>query len=81
MISTGSQRWPTSGSTIARGAHTGPLETPAGEVPPTGRRIEIEFSVVARARDGLLVDGREYYDSMTLLTQLGLMPEPAETTD
>jgi predicted ester cyclase len=64
---------------IARGAHTGPLETPDGEVPPTGRRIEIEFSVVARARDGLLVDGREYYDSMTLLTQLGLVPESAET--
>jgi hypothetical protein len=59
--------------------HTGPLETPDGEVPPTGRRIEIEFSVVARARDGLLVDGREYYDSMTFLTQLGLVPESAET--
>jgi len=64
---------------IARGARTGPLETPDGEVPPTGRRIEIEFSVVARARDGLLVDGREYYDSMTLVTQLGLVPESAET--
>jgi predicted ester cyclase len=42
---------------IARGTHTGPLETPDGEVPPTGRRIEVRFCVVARARDGLLVDG------------------------
>ncbi len=64
---------------IARGTHTGPLETPDGEVPPTGRKIEIRFCVVTRAGDGLLIDGREYYDSMTLLTQLGLMAETAET--
>jgi ketosteroid isomerase-like protein len=64
---------------IAHGTHTGPLETPDGQVPPTGRRIEVRFCVVARALDGLLVDGREYYDSMTLLTQLGLVPESAET--
>jgi steroid delta-isomerase-like uncharacterized protein len=63
---------------IARGTHTGPLETPDGEVPPTGRKIEIRFCAVTRADDGLLVGGREYYDSMTLLTQLGLMAEPAE---
>jgi hypothetical protein len=57
----------------------GPLETPDGEVPPTGRKIEIRFCVVTRAGDGLLIDGREYYDSKTLLTQLGLMAETAET--
>jgi len=28
--------------------------------------------VVMHARDGLLVDGREYYDAATLLRQLGL---------
>jgi len=62
---------------IARGTHTGPLETPDGELPPTDRRLEIRFCVVVRAAHGLLVDGREYYDSMTLLTQLGLAPEAA----
>jgi steroid delta-isomerase-like uncharacterized protein len=64
---------------IARGTHTGPLETPDGDVPPTGRRIEVRFSVVARAAGGLLVDGREYYDSATLLTQLGTVASPPGT--
>jgi steroid delta-isomerase-like uncharacterized protein len=66
---------------IARGTHTGPLETPDGDIPPTGRSIEVRFCVVVRARDGFLVDGREYYDSATLLSQLGLLPESAEAGD
>ena len=57
---------------VARGTHTGPLATPEVEIAPTGRTIEIPFCVVMRARDGLLVEGREYYDAATLLRQLGL---------
>jgi len=59
---------------VARGTHTGPLATPDGEIAPTGRTIEIPFCVVMRAGDGLLVEGREYYDAATLLGQLGLTP-------
>jgi steroid delta-isomerase-like uncharacterized protein len=66
---------------IARGTHTGPLETPDGDVPPTGRTIAVRFCVVVRARGGLLVDGREYYDSATLLSQLGLLSGSAEAGD
>ncbi|TML78668.1 MAG: ester cyclase [Actinobacteria bacterium] len=57
---------------VARGTHTGPLATPEGDIGPTGRTIEVPFCVVMHARDGLLVDGREYYDAATLLRQLGL---------
>ena len=57
---------------VARGTHTGPLATPDGDIAPTGRTIEIRFCVVMHERDGLLVDGREYYDAGTLLGQLGL---------
>ena len=57
---------------VARGTHTGPLATPEGEIAPTGRTIEVPFCVVMRARNGLLIDGREYYDAATLLGQLGL---------
>jgi steroid delta-isomerase-like uncharacterized protein len=57
---------------VARGTHTGPLATPEGEIAPTGRTIEVPFCIVMRARDGLLVEGREYYDAATLLRQLGL---------
>ena len=65
---------------IARGTHDGALESPAGEIPPTGRKIEVKFCLVVRVRDGEIVDSREYYDAMTLMTQLGLMPEPAQAT-
>jgi len=27
-------------------------------------------------KDGKIVEGRDYYDVMTIVTQLGLMPEP-----
>ena len=57
---------------VTRGTQTGPLATPEGDIGPTGRTIEVPFSVVMHARDGLLVDGREYYDAATLLRQLGL---------
>ena len=57
---------------VARGTHTGSLATPEGEIAPTGRTIEVPFCVVMRSRDGLLVEGREYYDAATLLRQLGL---------
>jgi len=60
---------------VARGTHTGPLAAPEGEIAPTGRKIEIPFCVVMHARNGLLVDGREYYDGATLLRQLGLAPD------
>jgi steroid delta-isomerase-like uncharacterized protein len=66
---------------VARGTHTGPLETAAGDIPPTGHGIEVRFCVVVRARDGLLVDGREYYDSATLLSQLGQLADPAAAGD
>jgi steroid delta-isomerase-like uncharacterized protein len=58
---------------VAHGTHTGPL----GEIPATGRIIEVPFAIVARVRGGLLADCREYYDLGTLMTQLGVVPEPA----
>jgi steroid delta-isomerase-like uncharacterized protein len=65
---------------IARGTHDGALESPAGEIAPTGRKIEMRFCLVVRVRDGEIVDSREYYDAMALMSQLGLMPEPAQAT-
>ncbi len=40
----------------------------------------MKFCLVVRVRDGEIVDSREYYDTMALMTQLGLMPEPAQAT-
>ena len=64
------------------GTHTGPLESPTGEeIPPTNKRIEVKGAVFARVNDRAeIVEERRYYDVGTMLRQLGIMPEPAETT-
>ena len=55
------------------GTHTGPLATPEGDVPPTGRKIEIPFAFIARmSPDGLIQEDRTYFDSALMAQQLGL---------
>jgi hypothetical protein len=34
------------------GAHHGVLHSPAGDVPPTGRRVTVDYIQVLRFRDG-----------------------------
>ena len=56
-----------------RGVHTGPLQTPAGEIPATGKRVELQFCEVHQARGGKLSSGRSYFDMASLMRQLGLI--------
>ena len=60
---------------IAKGNHTGPLMSPAGEIPPTGRYAEWPVCEVWQVRDGKLAKITNYQDSATMLRQLGLLPE------
>ena len=55
-----------------RGTHDGVLATPAGDIPPTGRPIDVPFCEVLRVKDGKIVEGRIYFDSATMLRQLGV---------
>jgi len=59
---------------IGRGANTGPLHMPTGDVPPTGRAVEMRFCDVYRVRNGKIVSYRSYYDVFGFLQQLGLIP-------
>jgi steroid delta-isomerase-like uncharacterized protein len=59
------------------GTHTGPLGTPQGEVPPTGRSLKLPLCDVIEVAAGRITQIRAYYDQMTFAAQLGLMPEPA----
>jgi len=56
----------------ARGTHTGTLRTPAGEVPATGRRVDLAICQVFELHEGLVLRGANYYDAATLLSQLGI---------
>ena len=59
------------------GTNTGPLQTPGGELPPTGRAMVLPFADVFRVTGGKITEHRVYYDTLGLMAQLGLMPEPA----
>ena len=60
---------------IGRGTHTGPLPSPEGEVPATGKSITLPFCSTLRVRDGKAVSGRDYYNLAAVMMQLGLLPE------
>lgn len=64
-----------------RGTNTGPLATPAGELPATNKWVEVKFCDVLEISGGKITAGRSYWDMATMMTQLGLMPEvPAGAT-
>lgn len=56
------------------GTHTGPLATPDGEVPPTGRSIRLRECDVVVVDEGLIREHRFYYDQADFMQQLGLVP-------
>ena len=66
-----------SGSTVIieltwRGTHTGPLQAAGGEIPSTGKPIEIRACQIIDVADGKTQQIRQYFDMVTLMTQLGI---------
>jgi predicted ester cyclase len=59
------------------GTHTGTLSSPEGEIPPTHRSLNGTGVQIARVQDGKIVEEHVYFDQVDVLTQLGVMPEPA----
>jgi steroid delta-isomerase-like uncharacterized protein len=59
---------------ILRGTHTGVLHSPAGDIPPTGRTIELHACEVFQIRNRKLTRHATYYDALSLMQQLGVMP-------
>jgi ketosteroid isomerase-like protein len=62
---------------VYSGTQTGPLATPGGNIAPTGRAFSFPFLEVYVVQDGRFTEHRGYWDIVTFMTQLGLMPEPA----
>jgi predicted ester cyclase len=42
---------------MGRGTQTGPLQGPAGAIPPTGRRVEVPFAQVLEIQHGKIAGG------------------------
>lgn len=56
----------------ASGTHLGTLHTPEGEIPPTKRRMEVQYSEHYQVSGGLIVGGWLFFDRLELLEQLGV---------
>ncbi len=57
----------------ATGTHTGPLASPGGDIPPTGKSFVLDYVEVARFEDGRIKSEEYYWDNQSFLTQLGLV--------
>lgn len=55
------------------GTHTGPLASPDGDIPATGKTFEISYTHITRFDGGRIVEDHVHFDQMGFLTQLGLL--------
>ncbi|MGI8926517.1 MAG: ester cyclase [Tepidiformaceae bacterium] len=68
-----------SGETVAlelmwQGTHTGPLETPGGSIPASGKQQKTPGIWSIDVRDGKVQSSRQYFDMLTFLQQIGAAP-------
>jgi steroid delta-isomerase-like uncharacterized protein len=68
------------GDTVAlevvwKGTHTGPLVTAEGTIPASGRRQETPAAFFFTFAGDKIKESRHYFDSMTLLKQIGAQPK------
>ena len=59
------------------GTHHGVLRSPAGDIPPTGRPVAVDYVHVLHYRDGKHVSFNLSYDRLQMIEQLGVIPAPA----
>lgn len=60
---------------VGTGTHTGPLRTPTGDLlPATGKKATVPGSTTYQFRGGKACRSWQFWDMVTLLAQLGLMP-------
>lgn len=63
-----------------RGTHTATLETSMGSIPATGRSVTLHLCDVLEFSDGKVSEQRNYFDTGSLLAQLGLMSGQTATS-
>jgi steroid delta-isomerase-like uncharacterized protein len=62
---------------IFEGTHTAPMQSPMGEIPATNRSLKGRGVQIFKVEGDAVVDTRLYFDQVQVMSQLGLMPEPA----
>ena len=59
---------------VAEATHRGPF----GEIPPTGKRVHVTGIELIRTRNRQIIEGHANADTLGLLTQIGITPEPVK---
>ncbi|MFB3852312.1 MAG: ester cyclase [Vicinamibacterales bacterium] len=57
-----------------RGTHTGPLQTPRGQISPTGKKFELRACQIVEVSGERASMIRHYFDMNSLYQQLGVQP-------
>ena len=63
-----------------RGTHTGTLSTSMGDIPATGRSMTLELCDVIEFKNGKVQSQRTYFDTGSMMAQLGLGAGQAAST-
>ena len=63
-----------------RGTHTGTLVTSMGDIPATGRTLTLQLCDVIEFEDGKIRRQRSYFDTGSMMAQLGLGAEQTVST-
>ena len=72
-----------SGNTVVleiswQGTQTGPLEAPEGTIPASGKTMDLASTQVIEFEGNKVKENRQYFDSLTLLQQIGAVPTAKE---
>jgi steroid delta-isomerase-like uncharacterized protein len=58
-----------------KGTHTGPLTTAEGTIPASGKHQETPGAILYTFEGDKIKESRHYFDSLTLLKQIGAQPK------
>ena len=56
------------------GTHRGPLDTPFGTLPATGKTGRVSAVLIGRTKGDKLAEERHYFDQLTVLSQISAAP-------
>lgn len=62
------------------GTHEDRLSSPSGDIPATHKRLDGRGVQIFKVEGEVVTETRLYFDQVDVMTQLGLMPEPASAT-
>lgn len=58
-----------------KGTHTGPLQSPSGTVPATGKQQTTRAGWVMNFDGGKIKESRHYFDMLSFMQQLGILKQ------